>query len=194
MCRSRAGWLCIAVAFALSSEVGICQEPATPPAPDLRIVIDTNTELGELYNFWNVYPVTVQAPFLEEGQFDTLRQTYRYAKYINCVRFLGGIDLEKDDYFRGVDEEGEAICDFTEGIAMLSGASAVAASRLGSCWIMSRLPCATVPRRIATATPSRRPISRSGAAMSANSWKRSSMSLDATRFAAGDSASGLNPT
>jgi len=87
----------------------------------LSIVIDTDTQTGEFYNFWNVYPVTVQAPFLDEGQFDALRQTYRYAKYINCVRFLGGIDLEKDDYFRGVDEEGEAICDFTEGIAMLRG-------------------------------------------------------------------------
>ena len=92
-----------------------------PPPAVLSIVIDTDTQLGEFYNFWNVYPVTVQAPFLEEGQFDSLRHTYRYAKYINCVRFLGGIDLEKDDYFRGVDEEGEAICDFTEGIAMLRG-------------------------------------------------------------------------
>lgn len=121
MCRSRIGWLCITVTLALSSEVSICQELATPPASDLRIVVDTDIELGELYNFWNVYPVTVQAPFLEEGQVDALRQTYRYAKYINCVRFLGGIDLEKDDYFRGVDEEGEAICDFAEGIALLSG-------------------------------------------------------------------------
>ena len=62
-----------------------------------------------------------RAPFLDEQQFDQLRRTYRYAKYINCVRLLGGIDLEKDDYFRGVDDRGEAMCDFSEGLAMLSG-------------------------------------------------------------------------
>ena len=40
-------------------------------------------------------------------------------KYINCVRFLGGQHLTKDDYFRGVDESGLAICDFTEAIELL---------------------------------------------------------------------------
>lgn len=77
--------------------------------------------MGEVYNFWNVFPVTVQAPFLDDSKHAGLRHTYRYAKYINCVRLLGGINLEKDDYFRGVDAKGQAICDFTEGIAMLSG-------------------------------------------------------------------------
>ncbi len=92
-------------------------------APDRRIdiVVDVNCELGELYNFWNVFPVTVQASFLDETQHAKLRQTYRYAKYINCVRLLGGIDLKKDDYFRGVDDQGRAICNFSEGIAMLAG-------------------------------------------------------------------------
>jgi xylan 1,4-beta-xylosidase len=87
----------------------------------VEIVVDMDSEVGEMYNFWNVYPVTDQSPFLDERNFDQLRQTYRYAKYINCVRMFGGIDLTKDDYFRGIDDRGEAVCDFSEGLAMLAG-------------------------------------------------------------------------
>ncbi|MCP4787719.1 MAG: hypothetical protein GY903_06550 [Fuerstiella sp.] len=97
------------------------EEPVGSPVGGVEIVVDLDTEVGELYNFWNVYPVTVQTPFLEEQQFDQLRQKYRYARYINCVRLLGGIDLKKDDYFRGVDDQGKAVCDFSEGLALLSG-------------------------------------------------------------------------
>ena len=86
-----------------------------------EIVVNLDTEVGEMYNFWNVYPVTDQSPFLDEQQFGQLKKTYRYAQYINCVRLFGGKELKKDDYFRGVDERGQAICDFSEGLAMLSG-------------------------------------------------------------------------
>ena len=95
--------------------------PAKAQGERVEIAVDVTSDLGEVYNFWNVFPVTVQAPFLDETQHAKLRRTYRYAKYINCVRLLGGIDLKKDDYFRGVDDQGEAICDFSEGIAMLRG-------------------------------------------------------------------------
>ena len=111
-----ASMTCFLPPSALKAEV-----PVGLHASGVEIVVDLDTEVGEMYNFWNVYPVTVQTPFLEEQQFDQLRQTYRYAKYINCVRLLGGIDLKKDDYFRGVDDQGEAVCDFSEGLAMLSG-------------------------------------------------------------------------
>ncbi|TWU44822.1 Beta-xylosidase [Rubripirellula tenax] len=86
-----------------------------------EIVVDLDTEVGEMYNFWDVYPVTDQSPFLDDQQFDQLKQTYRYAKYINCVRLLGGKELKKDDYFRGVDDKGQAVCDFSEALAMLAG-------------------------------------------------------------------------
>lgn len=76
-------------------------------------VVDLDTEVEEMFNVWNVYPLTVHSPFLGERQFDQLRQSYRYAKYISCVRLLGGIDLKEDDYFRGADDRGEAVCDFT---------------------------------------------------------------------------------
>ena len=34
-----------------------------------EIVVNLDTEVGEMYNFWNVYPVTDQSPFLDEQQF-----------------------------------------------------------------------------------------------------------------------------
>ena len=111
----------LVVTVLLAPSAGIADSPGTTQGDRVDIVVDVNTELGELYNFWNVFPVTVQAPFLDEAQHAKLRRTYRYAEYINCVRLLGGIDLKKDDYFRGVDAQGKAICDFSKGIAMLLG-------------------------------------------------------------------------
>ena len=113
--------VCLVAAAFFSPCEGIAKSPGIAQGDRVDVVVDVNSKLGELYNFWNVFPVTVQTPFLDETQHAKLRRTYRYAEYINCVRLLGGIDLEKDDYFRGVDAQGRAICNFSEGIAMLSG-------------------------------------------------------------------------
>ncbi|MGB7328336.1 MAG: hypothetical protein WBD31_25895, partial [Rubripirellula sp.] len=115
-------WITVAIAtcFLTTSTIN-AEEAGGLPAGDVEIVVDLDTEVGEMYNFWNVYPVTDQSPFLDEQQFDQLRQKYRYAKYINCVRLLGGINRTKNNYFRGVDNRGEAVCDFSEAIAMLTG-------------------------------------------------------------------------
>ena len=101
--------------------MSIAEDPSNQQDSRLEIKVDADAELGEVYSFWNVYPVTIQAPILDHTRHAELRQTYRYADYINCVRFLGGIDLKKDDYFRGIGDDGEAICDFAAGIAMLRG-------------------------------------------------------------------------
>jgi len=114
MDRTCAVALFFAVALAGDIASGVADEA-------VEIVIDADAVQGELYNFWNVHPCTVQAPFKDESKHEELRRKYPYAKYINCVRFLGGKKLEKDDYFRGVDENGETVCDFTEGIALLAG-------------------------------------------------------------------------
>ena len=121
MNRLRAWFVLASATSFLAPSILPAEEPARLHASGVEIVVDLDTEVGQMYNFWNVYPATVQAPFLDEQQFNQLRQTYRYAKYINCVRLLGGIDLKKDDYFRGVDDQGEAVCDFSEGLAMLTG-------------------------------------------------------------------------
>ena len=66
------------------------EQPVGLQAGGVEIVVDLGTEVGEMYNFWNVYPVTVQAPFLEEQQFDQLRQTYRSANTsIACGCLVG---------------------------------------------------------------------------------------------------------
>ncbi len=89
--------------------------------PPISIRIDADSDLGELYNFWNVFPVTEQAPFKNTQKYELLHRLYPVARYINCVRFLGGQDLTKDDYFRGVNDNGQAVCDFTEAIELLEG-------------------------------------------------------------------------
>ena len=108
----------LATVVFLSSLFAGTVEGTTAFSENITITIDADSEQGELYDFWNVSPETVQAPFKDKTLYEKLHQRLPYAKYINCVRFLGGINLEKDDYFRGVDAQGGAICDFTEGIAL----------------------------------------------------------------------------
>jgi xylan 1,4-beta-xylosidase len=112
---------CLVSWFTLNRPTIAADADAVTSDQQVTINIDADTQRGKLYNFWNVFPVTVQAPFKDKQKHADLQRTHPYARYINCVRFLGGIKLEKDDYFRGVDLDGCAICDFTEGIALLSG-------------------------------------------------------------------------
>lgn len=121
MNRVCAVMIVVSVASTLGTMMVTAEETGIAVGHDVTIVINADTELGELYNFWNVFPVTVQAPFKDATRHKELRKIYPHADYINCVRFLGGIKLEKDDYFRGVDSDGRAICDFTEAISLLSG-------------------------------------------------------------------------
>lgn len=104
-----------------STLVSAAQEATSTDHSAVTITVNTDSPQGELYNFWNVFPVTVQAPFKDPERYAELHKLYPYAKYINCVRFLGGKNLQKDDYFRGIDANGQAICDFTEGLALLRG-------------------------------------------------------------------------
>jgi len=117
MCIILASTTCFLPSSAVKAE-----EPIGLPSRGVEITVDLDSEVGEMYNFWNVYPVTDQSPFLDKQQFDQLQQTYRYAKYINCVRLFGGKKLKKDDYFRGVDNKGRAVCDFSKGLAQALGA------------------------------------------------------------------------
>lgn len=112
---------CSVAAICLHHGAAVASEDPQAGDQEVAIVVDADATAGELYDFWNVYPVTVQAPFKDDEKHDQLRNSCRFAKYINCVRFLGGIKQEKDDYYRGVDADGNAICDFSEAIALLSG-------------------------------------------------------------------------
>ena len=93
---------CLAATAFLAPREGVAEPPGTAQGDRVDIIVDVNSDVGELYKFWNVFPVTVQAPFLDDTKHAGLRHTYRYADYVNCVRLLGGINLEKDDYERTV--------------------------------------------------------------------------------------------
>ncbi|TWU38328.1 Beta-xylosidase [Novipirellula artificiosorum] len=99
----------------------VVKDPSVDNRGKVTISIDIDSDLGKLNEFWSVFPVTIQAPFKDKQKHGELRKLYPVAKYINCVRFLGGKDLTKDDYFRGIDEDGMAICDFSEAIELLNG-------------------------------------------------------------------------
>ena len=112
------------ISSAMTLAIGKAQEPSpsqTTSEPARTVTVDLATEVGPAYNFWNVYPITDQSAFLDEANFNELKRKYRYAKYINCVRLLGGIDDTKDTYIRGFTDDGEIQCDFSEAIAILSG-------------------------------------------------------------------------
>ena len=62
-------WIVFAAGISLvATSILAAEEPAGRYASSREIVVDLDVEVGEMYNFWNVYPVTVQAPFLDEQQ------------------------------------------------------------------------------------------------------------------------------
>jgi len=87
--------LCLVAAVCLHPPAAVAGEGPQPGDSDVTILVDTDTAAGQLYNFWNVFPVTVQAPFKDDEKHVQLRRTCPFAKYINCVRFLGGIKQKK---------------------------------------------------------------------------------------------------
>lgn len=88
---------------------------------EVTIKVNAEVELGELYNFWSTSVQTTQGDFADRANHQRIREQHPFAKYINCVRFLGGRYGRKDDYFRGVGDDGQARCDFSEGLRNLRG-------------------------------------------------------------------------
>lgn len=60
----------------LSFSILNAEEPAGLHSSGIEIVVNLDTDIGEMYNFWNVYPVTDQSPFVDEQQFDRLKQKH----------------------------------------------------------------------------------------------------------------------
>lgn len=60
-------WIILASTICiLPSSILKADEPVGSRSSGVEIVVDLDTEVGEMYNFWNVYPVTDQSPFLDE--------------------------------------------------------------------------------------------------------------------------------
>jgi len=85
------------------------------------IRVDADVMVGSMYSYWSTSVNTSQGHFADPSQQERIRLRHPLATYTNCVRLLGGIDETKDDYFRGVDGYGEAICDFTEALVNIQG-------------------------------------------------------------------------
>jgi xylan 1,4-beta-xylosidase len=76
---------------------------------------------GELYNFWSTSVTTGQDYFLDADRRESVREIHPFAKYINCVRFLGGTEVNKDGFFRGAGANGEALADFSDAVRYVKG-------------------------------------------------------------------------
>lgn len=91
-------------------------------APGAEVIkVDPSAVVGELYNFWSTSVTTSQDYFADKSRHAGLRENHPFAKYINCVRFLGGIQGREEGFFRGASPDGRALVDFSDAIRNLRG-------------------------------------------------------------------------
>ncbi|WP_282035778.1 GH39 family glycosyl hydrolase [Saccharicrinis aurantiacus] len=127
-------WLFMAVSLALFTRCGDDENkfPELPeneiPDDDLEnidpnklVSINTENTVGELYNFWSTRPMINQTRFVSSGFTDGLDAIKPYVKSYNLVRVLGGRTDYKNDFYKGVDNDGEIITDFTGLISSMRG-------------------------------------------------------------------------
>ena len=81
--------------------------------PTKIVTINTNSVKGQMYNFWSTRPMINQTRFASSGFTDGLESIKPYVKSYNLVRVLGGRTDHKNDFYKGVDEQGNIITDFT---------------------------------------------------------------------------------
>src|SRR3989339_1456952 len=92
-------------------------------AADISITVNADKAVGEFYNFWSTSVVLDYDqfyPFSQQSK-DRFIKENPSADYLNCVRFLGGRHDGKNNFFKGVDESGKAICDFDKAIRYIKG-------------------------------------------------------------------------
>lgn len=81
--------------------------------PEKVITINTGAVVGELYNFWSTRPMINQTRFSSSGFTSGLDFIKSYVKSYNLVRVLGGRTDYKNDFYKGVDDQGNIITDFS---------------------------------------------------------------------------------
>ena len=82
------------------------------PDPDI-ITINTGNTLGEVYNFWSTRPMVNQTRFSSSNFINSLEVIKPYVKEYNLVRVLGGRTDDRNNFYQGVDEQGNVIADFS---------------------------------------------------------------------------------
>lgn len=90
--------------------------------PQNLVVVNTNSVIGPLQNFWSTRPIVNQTRFSSVGfRNNVVAPVRRYVKNYNIVRSLGGRLDDRNTFFKGVDGSGNVITDFSAFIGDLRG-------------------------------------------------------------------------
>lgn len=81
--------------------------------PDKVVNINTGAVVGEFYNFWSTRPMVNQTRFTGANFRNSLEPIKDYVKSYNMVRVLGGRTDNLNTFYKGVDNEGNIITDFS---------------------------------------------------------------------------------
>ncbi|MDN3663945.1 hypothetical protein ACFFU1_15250 [Algibacter miyuki] len=89
--------------------------------PDKIVSINTGAVIGEFYNFWSTRPMINQTRFSSSNFRAAIEEIKPYVKSYNLVRVLGGRTDNLNTFYKGVDDQGKIITDFTGIISSMKG-------------------------------------------------------------------------
>ncbi len=105
--------LFIAIIFSVSQFFANGQSTGDNIISELHtITVDADSNIGEIYNLWDVRVINAPELWAKEGFAEKIKATTKHIKYINNIRTLGGKHNGECEWFKGVDDKGEPICDF----------------------------------------------------------------------------------
>jgi xylan 1,4-beta-xylosidase len=81
--------------------------------PDKITTINTGSNEGLFYNFWSTRPMINQTRFNGANFRNSLNSIKPYVKSYNMVRMMGGRNDNKNTFYKGVDNSGKIITDFS---------------------------------------------------------------------------------
>ncbi len=104
----------------LSSMLGFSQTNKSDTIREKHsITVQADSKLGPVYNLWDVRVINAPELWGEKGFAEKLKATTKHTKYINSIRTLGGKHNGECEWFKGIDANGELICDFAPFIGYL---------------------------------------------------------------------------
>ncbi|WP_430932602.1 GH39 family glycosyl hydrolase [Saccharicrinis sp. 156] len=89
--------------------------------PNKIVNINTESVVGEMYNFWSTRPMVNQTRFTSSNFTGGLESIKTYVKSYNLVRVLGGRTDGLNNFYKGVDTNGNIITDFSGLISSMQG-------------------------------------------------------------------------
>ena len=88
-------------------------EMPTTIDPEKIVTINTNSVIGPMYNFWSTRPMVNQTRFNSDNFRTAIEDIKPYVTSYNLVRMLGGRTDDRNSFYKGVDESGNIITDFS---------------------------------------------------------------------------------